>query len=48
MARAPSFNFGFNKKPRKKKGKRKATKKATGKKSNAWRQYIVSNTPIPD
>ena len=49
MARAPSFNFGLNRKPRKTSGKRKkSTGKGRGSKGNAWRQYIISNSSIPD
>jgi len=47
MARAPSFNFGANRKPKKaKKGKKGG---GAGKKGNAWRQYVgISNAPLPD
>jgi hypothetical protein len=49
MARAPSFNFGLNRKPRKSGSKRKkSTGKGRGSKGNAWRKYVVSNAPIPD
>ncbi len=48
----PTFNFGFNKKPRGGKKPRKGSGKkpstSSGKsRSNAWRSYI-SNAPIPD
>jgi len=46
--RAPSFNFGFNKRPRKKKPKKTTTGKKRGSGGNAWRAYTVSNRPIPD
>lgn len=48
MAKAASFNFGFNKKPRAKKPKKaKATGKkgGAGNKSNAWRQYTGGGIP---
>jgi len=51
MAKAPSFNFGANRKPRKSKGKGGKRKKGgKGNKSNAWRAYAggISNAPIPD
>jgi hypothetical protein len=47
--KAPSFNFGFNRKPRAKKKKTSGGKKrSAGSKSNAWRKYAGSSAPIPD
>jgi hypothetical protein len=49
VARTPSFNFGFNKKPKAKKPKAKKSGKGRGNKSNAWRAYTSgSSAPIPD
>jgi hypothetical protein len=48
--RTPTFNFGANAPKRRKTGK-KTSKSSTGKgrsRGNAWRQYVVSNAPIPD
>ncbi len=50
MAKGISFNFGANRKPKTKKPKKTSTgkRRGTGNLSNAWRQYVGSNAPIPD
>lgn len=53
MAKGIGFNFGANRKPKKtsagkSKGKKASKNKKGGSKSNAWRQYVSSNAPIPD
>jgi hypothetical protein len=51
MAKGISFNFGANARKKKtgtKKKTKKASKRKSGNKSNAWRQYVGSNAPIPD